>query len=94
MIPARTLCYKLNTTTNTFSASPSSQFTCEQAEETFAAQAVPHKQRVGRAPLSELHVDGLGAQAHLQVAQLHNGVAVPLLQPVRELVLAGKESTT
>lgn len=71
-----------------------SRFTCEQAEETFAAYTVPHEQRVGRAPLSELHVDGLGAQPHLQVAQLHDGVAVPLLQPVGELVLAGKESTS
>lgn len=67
--------------------------TREEAEETLAAQTVPHEQRVGRAPLPELHVDGLGAQPHLQVTQLHDGVAVPLLQPVGELLLAAKEST-
>lgn len=71
-----------------------SQFTCEQAEETLAAQTVPREQRVRRAPVSELHVDALRAQSHLQVAQLHDGVAVTLLKPIRQLVFAGRERTS
>lgn len=78
-LPAGPHRYKLRETKNAFCALRGSRFTCEQAEETFTAQTVPDEQRVGSAPDSELHVDGLGAQPHLQVAQVQDGVAVPLL---------------
>lgn len=67
-------------------------FTCQQAEETLAAHAVPHEEGVGRAPVAELHVDALRAEPHLQVAERRDGVAVPLLQPIGELAPAGRET--
>lgn len=66
-------------------------FTCQEAKEPFAAHAVPHEQRVGHAHVSKLHVDALRAQPHLQVAELHDWVAVPFLQPVSELASAGRK---
>ena len=66
-------------------------FTCQQAKEAFAAQTVPDQEGVRGAPVSELHVDGLRAQPHLQVAELQDWVAVALLQPIGELASAGRK---
>lgn len=41
----------------------------------------------------ELHVDALRAQPHLQVAQLADGMAVALLQPLGQLVPARDRGT-
>lgn len=65
--------------------------TCESAEESLAATAVPHQQGVGRAPLSKLHVDALRAQPHLQVAQLTQAMPEPLLHPIRWLASADRQ---
>ncbi len=66
-------------------------FTCQGAKIAFAAYAVPYEKRVRRAAVSKLHVDELRAKPHLQVAELHDWVAVPLLQPIRELACAGRK---
>ena len=74
-----------------FGAPASCAHTGQAAEEAFAAGVVPHQQGVSTAPFLKLHVDGLGAQAHLQVAQLRDWMAVPLLQPIGQLAVAGQK---
>lgn len=64
--------------------------TCQEAKEAFAASTVPHEKREGHAALGELQVDALRAQSHLQVAEVHDGVAVLLLQPIGERASAGR----
>lgn len=66
-------------------------FTCQEAKEALATDAVPDEERVGRCTIPELHMNALGAQPHLQVAQLQYWVAVLLLQPIRELASAGRK---
>lgn len=68
-------------------------FTCQEAKEALAARAVPHEQRVGHASIAKLHVDALRAHPHLQVAEIHNRIAVLLLQPIGELPSAGRSET-
>lgn len=66
-------------------------FTCQKAKEAFAAYTVSHKKCVSHTTVSELHVDALRSQSHFQVAEIHNWVAVLLLQPVSEQTSAGRK---
>lgn len=65
--------------------------TGQQAKKAFAAYTVPHEEGVGHS--HKLHVDALRGQSHFEVAELHDRVAVPLLQPIRELASAGRKTT-
>lgn len=64
---------------------------CQEAEEALAACAVPYEEGVGPAPFLKFHVDALRAQPHLQVTQLRDWMAVPLLQPIGRLASAGRQ---
>lgn len=93
-VPTLIICFPRGKTCRDQKRLPAKQlaFTCQQAEETLAAPAVPHEEGVGRVPVAELHVDALRAEPHLQVAELRDGAAVPLLQPIGELAPAGRET--
>lgn len=67
--------------------------TCQQAKEPLASWAVSNQQSISHAPAAaatEFHVYGLRAKPDFEVAELDDWVAVPLLQPIRELAFPGR----